>query len=94
MGRRYKQLLELPEFNLRTDSMASRAQKNGYWCMCGEVDNMEYIVDRENIVILTHSNGYIRIAPETLWQIIEELKSIADSLTDIQLSVKPDSKGV
>lgn len=78
----------IPWLNLNTKAIATKGQNNGAWCMRGEPYTIEYIASEKNLLMLTSQDGYLILPLNSINQIIEELQSIADNLTDIRLYVK------
>jgi len=56
--------------------------------MRGEPAIFEYVVDSDNIMIMSNHGGYLVIPHESIGQVIGELRYIKDDLLDIKREVK------
>lgn len=83
-----KALTRIPELHLNTNAIAIKAQNQGLWCMRGEPAIFEYVVDSDNIMIMSNHGGYLVIPHESIGQVIGELRYIKDDLLDIKREVK------
>lgn len=83
-----KMLNTVPKLKLNANCISVKASNMGLWCMRGEPLPIEYIVDKEEMLLVTDSHGYLRIPHRDLEQVIEELSYISDELKDIKETLK------
>lgn len=72
---------KLPRFNLRAESILKSAdQKKDLYTV--DSDNCEYkfIADSEDILIISHKNGYLRVPLEEIEDLAHEVAEVAEEV--------------
>lgn len=70
---------KLPRFNLRLESiMHSADQKQDLYTVDSENAEFKFIADKNDILIMSHKNGYIRVPLEDVEELAHEVAEVAE----------------
>lgn len=76
-----KQLNKLPHFRLHIDGILLRADEEPeVTTYTSSIKSLGYAADADSILILTGSNGYLRIRGKDINAMIQELQYIAEDM--------------
>ncbi len=70
---------KLPRFNLRMESiMQSADQKNDLYTVDSDNVAYKFIADENDILIMSHKNGYLRVPLEEVEDLAQEVTEVAE----------------
>lgn len=77
---------KLPKMTIDTNCISMLAERRGLYCMEGAPKPYQYITDNKELIIVSTSNGYLKVKHKDIPQIVEELKEMYWTMTDNEKS--------